>query len=266
MLARERLESGSHGDEAERADLRTLIGEGEAAFRHLVAANLRLVVAVASRAPRTRRAAPRSRAGGCDRSDPRGREVRPPQGLRLLHVRDLVDPAVGQPGGRRAVAAGADPRARARRRTGMRTRTRPDRRPHRTRAVGAAGRAGQRDRRRAGAGAAARRRPGHVAAAARSAAARSRVPCRPSPSTRSSGWPPTTCASTWRPRCSCSPSCTATSWPRGSGGATAGPAACAPSPRSRGLGRDVVQRLETEALALLRAMPLVGPLTGWLDV
>ena len=50
VLARERLESGSHGGEAERADLRTLIGEGEAAFRHLVSANLRLVVAVAGRA------------------------------------------------------------------------------------------------------------------------------------------------------------------------------------------------------------------------
>ncbi len=49
VLARERLECVPHGDEVLRADLRTLVGEGERAFRHLVSANLRLVVAVAAR-------------------------------------------------------------------------------------------------------------------------------------------------------------------------------------------------------------------------
>ena len=49
VLARDRLESVPHAEEDIRADLRILVREGDRAFRHLVAANLRLVVAVAAR-------------------------------------------------------------------------------------------------------------------------------------------------------------------------------------------------------------------------
>ena len=45
--------------------------------------------------------APRPHPGGQPRPDAGGREVRPPQGLQVLHLRHLVDPAVDRPRHRR---------------------------------------------------------------------------------------------------------------------------------------------------------------------
>ena len=69
--------------------------------------------------PRERYALPRPDSGGRDRPQPRGREVRPPQGLQVLDVRHLVDPPGGAARDRRSVADDprADPRPRAPRRS-----------------------------------------------------------------------------------------------------------------------------------------------------
>ena len=106
----------------------------------MIEANLRLVVHVAKRFQRAghglslRRPDP----GGHARAGPRGREVRPPQGLPLLHLRDDLDPPGDRPRDRRqgphdpparaGRPAAADARARgaqARRRARPRRRSRP---------------------------------------------------------------------------------------------------------------------------------------------
>ena len=74
-----------------------------AAKGRMIEANLRLVVHVAkrfaARGPRPHAARPGP--GGHDRPAARGREVRPPQGLSLLHLRRDLDPPVDQPRHRR---------------------------------------------------------------------------------------------------------------------------------------------------------------------
>ena len=63
------------------------------AKERLTTHNLRLVVSIARRYQGLQRAVPaRPHPGGHARPDPRRREVRPPQGLPLLHLRDAVDP------------------------------------------------------------------------------------------------------------------------------------------------------------------------------
>ena len=77
-------------------------------------------------------ALPRPDPGGDDRARPRGGEVRLPQGLQVLDVRDVVDPAGGRP---RARGQGAhDPHARARRREAEQDRPRRAQAPRRARA------------------------------------------------------------------------------------------------------------------------------------
>ena len=75
----------------------------------LIEANLRLVVSVAKRYVGPRARVPRPDPGGQPRPDPGGREVRLPQGLQVLDVRDLVDPPGHHAGDRRPGAH--DPRA-----------------------------------------------------------------------------------------------------------------------------------------------------------
>ena len=108
------------------AELQVLVDEGQEAYRHLVSANLRLVVSIAVGANGTDFLSPTwsRRCGGTDAS--RG-QVRPPTRLRLLDVCHLVDPAGDQPGGRRAVASGAAACARASAGRRLRARARPAR-------------------------------------------------------------------------------------------------------------------------------------------
>ncbi|CAA9538783.1 MAG: RNA polymerase sigma factor RpoD, partial [uncultured Solirubrobacteraceae bacterium] len=66
--------------------------------------------------PGQRHDPPRAHPGGLLRPRARGREVRPPQGLQVLDLRELVDPAVDPAG--HPPARGADPDAPARARPG----------------------------------------------------------------------------------------------------------------------------------------------------
>ena len=69
------------------------IESGKAAREYLTEANLRLVVAVAKKQQWPRSTAARSHPGRQCRPDPRGREVRLPQGLQVLDLCDMVDQA-----------------------------------------------------------------------------------------------------------------------------------------------------------------------------
>ena len=80
----------------------------------MIEANLRLVVVDREGVPRPRPLVPRPHPGGLARAHPRGREVRLPQGLQVLDVRDVVDPPGRHPRDRRQGAHDPDPRAHGR--------------------------------------------------------------------------------------------------------------------------------------------------------
>src|SRR5438552_2774245 len=79
--------------------------------------------------------------GGLARPDPRGREVRLPQGLQVLDLCDLVDPPGGDPGDRRQGANDPDSRPHGREAEQGRAHRAP------ARAAAWAGAAARRDRR-----------------------------------------------------------------------------------------------------------------------
>ena len=82
----------------ERVDLEWIAERGTRARNHLLEANLRLVVSLAKRY--TGRGMPFARPdpGRQPGPDPGGGEVRLHQGLHVLHLRHLVDPAGHHPG------------------------------------------------------------------------------------------------------------------------------------------------------------------------
>ena len=142
--------------------------------------------------PGHRHDAPRPHPGGQPRPDAGGREVRPPQGLQVLHLRHLVDPPVDRPRHRRQgphhPAALAPRRHDGRAVEGVGAPAQDARaRAHRRRA----GRGDGHDR---GAGARGARTPGPTSCRCR---------CRSATTTPSSAtsWPTTTprCPSRWRP-------------------------------------------------------------------
>ena len=110
--------------------------------------------------PRPRALVPRPHPGGLARAHPRGREVRLPQGLQVLDLRDVVDPAGGDPRDRGQGAHDPDPRAHGREAEQGRPHRAPARAAARPRAAAGGDRRGARDPHRRGA-----RDPAHVAAA-----------------------------------------------------------------------------------------------------
>ena len=113
LPARDRQGAAAHGrpgglpgeaDRARRHDREDADDRGEPAPRRLDREGL----------PRTRALVPRPDPGGIARADPRGREVRLPQGLQVLDVRDLVDPPGGHAGDRRQGAHDPHPGAHGR--------------------------------------------------------------------------------------------------------------------------------------------------------
>ena len=156
--------------------------------------------------PRPRALVPRPDPGGLARADPRGREVRLPQGLQVLDVRDVVDPPGGHARDRRQGAHDPDPGAHGREAEQGRAHRAPARAAARPRAAAGGDRRGARDDDRRGA-----RDPAHGAATrlAREAdrrgggSARSATSSRTSRPSRRSTPPRSRCAartSSWRCR------------------------------------------------------------------
>ena len=80
------------------------------AKQQMIEANLRLGGVDRQGLPRARADLPGPDPGGLDGADPRGREVRLPPRLQVLHLRDLVDPPGCHAGDRRQGAHDPDPR------------------------------------------------------------------------------------------------------------------------------------------------------------
>ena len=97
LFAEEKLNSGEKLAPQLRRELEIIAGDGRRARNHLLEANLRLVVSVAKRYTGRGHAVPGPDPGGQPRPDPRGGEVRLHQGLQVLHLRHLVDPAGDAP-------------------------------------------------------------------------------------------------------------------------------------------------------------------------
>ena len=95
--------------------------------------------------PRPRPLVPRPDPGGLARPDPRGREVRLPQGLQVLDVRDLVDPPGRHARDRRQGADDPDPRPHGREAEQGRAHRAPARPAPRPRAAARGDRARARD-------------------------------------------------------------------------------------------------------------------------
>ena len=110
--------------------------------------------------PRSRAVVPRPDPGGVARPDPGGREVRLSQGLQVLDVRHVVDPAGGHACDRRQGAHDPDPGAHGREAQQGRAHRAPARAAARSRAEAGGDRRGARDPDRGGA-----RDPPHGAAA-----------------------------------------------------------------------------------------------------
>ena len=110
-LAAERLDISNGSMTAdETKTLMRSIQAGQRAKSDLIQANLRLVVSIAKRYAGRGHAVPRSDPGGQPRPHAGGRQVRPHEGLQVLHVRDVVDPPGDHPCDRRPGAHDPDPR------------------------------------------------------------------------------------------------------------------------------------------------------------
>ena len=108
LAAEHRLaEDGDRLTASERIDLEWVAEVGTRARNHLLEANLRLVVSLAKRYTGRGMPLPGPDPGGQPGPDPGGGQVRLHQGLPVLHVRHLVDPAGDHQGAGRPVAATA---------------------------------------------------------------------------------------------------------------------------------------------------------------
>ena len=91
----------SEKDQAKRRQLAQMVRAGEEARQTFIRSNLRLVVSIAKRYGHARLPFLDLVQEGNLGPDPRGREVRVPQGLQVLHLCHLVDPAGDHPCHRR---------------------------------------------------------------------------------------------------------------------------------------------------------------------
>ena len=115
QAAREELESGSDLTPKRKKELRKTILAGEDATTQFINSNLRLVVSVARKYQWSGLPLSDLIQEGNLGLDPRRREVRLAQGLQVLDVRHLVDPAIDWPSNRKYRPYGAYPRSRRRR-------------------------------------------------------------------------------------------------------------------------------------------------------